>query len=126
MVSIEYAKGTIVAELMPESILGDPDINKLADSIVPLVLENQGANLILDFNKVKYVSSSLLGFLVKLHKMVHERQGRLIICCINKKITSSSNDKFVYEIFKVTKLDTYLDICDNIDQALQLLADEKA
>ena len=125
MVSIEYSKEAIVVTLTPESILGDSEIIKLSDSIVPLVMENRGTNLVFDFNKVNYVSSSLLGFLVKLHKMVREHQGRLIVCCINKKITSSPNDRFVYEIFKVTKLDAYLDICDSVDLALQMLCENK-
>ena len=65
------------------------DILKLAEQAPP------GKWIILDFKKVKFMSSAFLGFLVKLQTTVTQCRGRL-------KLRNLSPDLF--KVFKITQL----------------------
>ncbi len=76
-------------------------ISRVADSLFNLADEPGGADLLLDFANVEYVSSTALGFLIRLHKKL-EADGR--------RLAIANLDPQVREVFAVTKLDTYLDL----------------
>ncbi len=59
-------------------------------------------HLLLDFTHVEYLSSVELGTLITLHKKVKASGGRLTLFNLNAQ---------VYEVFTVTRLQTYLGIC---------------
>lgn len=125
IVSIEYAQNAAIATLMCPEVLSDADIEKLQDSIVPLIMTKGDINLILDFTNVRMISSMALGFLLKLRKQIQQRNGQLKICGISKKVTSSASDTYIYEILKVVQLDTIFDICENVTEALESLPQTK-
>ena len=121
IISVEYLKIATVVKLMYEEILSDADVDKLEASIMPLVLEREGQNLVLDFTNVRTVSSSLLGFLLTLRKHISQRSGRLTLCCIKDKVKSAASDTYVHEIFKIVKLDKIFKIFSNVTEALNHL-----
>ncbi|MBN2377439.1 MAG: STAS domain-containing protein [Sedimentisphaerales bacterium] len=122
IVSVEYLPDAAVVEILGEELLQDEDINRLEESIVPLILEKEGGNLILDFTRIRLLASSVFGFLLKLKKMVNQRGGRMILCCVQKKLTNTANDSYVYEIFKVVRLDKVFTICDDVNTAQRILS----
>jgi anti-anti-sigma factor len=65
------------------------DIKKLAEQAPP------GKWIILDFKKVKFMSSAFLGFLVKLQTIVTQCKGRL-------KLRNLSPE--IFKAFKITQL----------------------
>ena len=83
-----------------------------------VVEDDRGGDLIVDFTNVRAISSSAIGLLVGMQKKVNEYKGRMKICCIGNKVENTASDKYVYEIFKIVKLDTYFDICANVEEAL--------
>ena len=85
-------------ELLDEAV-----IKQLDREIMSLVGEKNPQNILLDFSKVDFMSSSFLGLLVKLHKRVSERNGQLKLCNIDKKIK---------KVFQITQLDKILHIED--------------
>jgi len=122
IVSVEYLPDAAVVEILGEELLQDEDVNRLEESIVPLILEKDGVNLILDFTRIRLLASSVFGFLLKLKKMVNQRGGRMILCCVQKKLTNTANDSYVYEIFKVVRLDKVFTICDDVNTAQRILS----
>lgn len=122
IVSVEYLPDAAVVEILGEELLQDEDVNRLEESIVPLILEKEGVSLILDFTRIRLLASSVFGFLLKLKKMVNQRGGRMILCCVQKKLTNTANDSYVYEIFKVVRLDKVFTICDDINTAQRILS----
>ena len=87
-----------------EQILEEEHIRELGDSIMRLVDDPKNQNIILDFSNVRFMSSSFLGLLVKIHKRICERNGHLKLCNIAKNI---------YKIFEITQLNKIFDIsCD--------------
>lgn len=111
-ISVEYTEKVTIAVLTDEKILAEDDIQALENSLIPLVSQNPGINLIIDFSNVRFFSSSVLGLLIRVSKRINESDGRLKLCSIDSQI---------YEIFKITRLDTIFDICDDQQKAIRSL-----
>ena len=112
-ISVEYANsGTIIA-FNEEKILDEKDIQALQDSIMSVIEQAGQIRLILDFRNVKFLSSAVLGLLIRISKKVYEYDGHLRLCNIDSKI---------YEVFKITRLTKIFDICRNIDEAVESLS----
>jgi len=108
-IAVEYVENVIVATLADEKILEDADILALEESLLPLIEQHEGLSLVLDFGEVKFLSSAVLGLLIRVSKKIYESGGRLRLCCIDPKIL---------EVFRITRLDKVFDIC--VDKALAL------
>jgi anti-anti-sigma factor len=117
---IEYAANAIIITPLPDDLLDNSLINKFQETVFPLT-EKEEANLVVDLAHVRSISSSALGCLLTLKKRVEQQHGRFIICCVTEKITNTPHDRFIYEIFKVTKLDSFFEICDNVQMAMEIL-----
>ena len=63
----------------------------------------------LDFGNVRFLSSAVLGLLIRISKRVYEQDGRLRLCSINPKI---------YEVFKITRLTKTFDIYKDVESAI--------
>ena len=96
-----------------EKILEEKDINALQESIMSVIEQAERINLILDFGNVRFLSSAVLGLLIRISKRIYERDGQLRLCNINPKI---------YEIFKITRLTKTFDIYDDIETASEDLS----
>ena len=113
-VSVEYAESATIVTFTDEKILEDRDIQALAESIMSVIEQAGRINLILDFCNVRFLSSAVLGLLIRVSKKVYERDGRLGLCNINPKI---------YEIFKITRLTKIFDIYRDIESAIKGLSE---
>ncbi len=113
-ISVDYVGKATVLTFIDQKILEDKDINALQESIISVVEQADGINLILDFSNVKFLSSAVLGLLIRISKRVYEHNGRLRLCGIDPKI---------YEIFKITRLNKVFDIYKDVASAAQGLSE---
>ncbi len=111
-VSVEYAENATIITFTDESILEEKDIQTLQESIMSVIEQAEQINLILDFCNVRFLSSAVLGLLIRVSKKVYERDGQLRLCNINPKI---------YEIFKITRLTKIFDIFKDVKSAAESL-----
>ena len=111
-ISVEYASKAVIVGFTDEKILEDKDINALQESIMSVIEQSPKINLILDFRNVKFLSSAVLGLLIRISKRIYEIEGHLRLCNINPKI---------YEIFKITRLTKTFDIYKDIESATEEL-----
>ncbi|MHC4567202.1 MAG: STAS domain-containing protein [Planctomycetota bacterium] len=110
-INVDYMGSATVVSFTDEKILEEKDISELQESIMSLVESDAGKiKLILDFGNVRFLSSAVLGLLIRISKRVHEREGRLKLCKINPKI---------YEIFKITRLTKTFDIYTDVESAAE-------
>lgn len=114
-ISVEYADDTTIITFTGNKILEDKDIRSLQESILSVVEQGDGIKLILDFCNVQFLSSAVLGLLIRVSKKVYERNGKLRLCNINPKI---------YKIFKITRLTKIFDIYEDLDSAVESLSVE--
>jgi anti-sigma B factor antagonist len=113
-ISVEYSENATIVTFTDERILKDEDIQALRESIMSVVESaGGGINLILDFCNVRFLSSAVLGLLMRISKRIYERDGQLRLCNIDPKI---------YEIFKITRLTRIFDICEDVGSAAQSLS----
>ncbi len=111
-ISVEYASKAVIVGFTDEKILEDKDINALQESIMSVIEQSPKINLILDFKNVKFLSSAVLGLLIRISKRIYEIEGHLRLCNISPKI---------YEIFKITRLTKTFDIYKDIESATEEL-----
>jgi anti-anti-sigma factor len=108
-ISVEYADNATVVSFVDEKILEEMDIRALQETIMSVIEQSKGINLVLDFGNVRFLSSAVLGLLIRISKRVYERDGRLRLCSINPKI---------YEVFKITRLTKTFDIYKDVESAI--------
>lgn len=108
-ISVEYAENATVVSFVDEKILEEMDIRALQETIMSVIEQSKGINLVLDFGNVRFLSSAVLGLLIRISKRVYERDGRLRLCSINPKI---------YEVFKITRLTKTFDIYKDVESAI--------
>ncbi|HAL45375.1 MAG TPA: hypothetical protein DCP47_05590, partial [Phycisphaerales bacterium] len=65
-IGIYYAQDATVITITDEKILEDEDIKALEDSIIPLV--EGPVTIIIDFSNVRFLSSAVLGLLIRISK----------------------------------------------------------
>ena len=108
--SVRYAQEAAIVTFTDERILEESDIQALQDSIMSLIEQIERVNLILDFCNVKFLSSAVLGLLIRISKKLYSDDGQLRLCNIDPKI---------HEIFKITRLDKVFDIHPDVESAVE-------
>jgi len=109
-ISVEYTKNAAIVTFTDEKILEEKDLQALQESIMSVIEQAERINLILDFRNVQFLSSAVLGLLIRISKKVYESDGQLKLCGITPKI---------YKIFKITRLTKIFDIYKDLDAALE-------
>ena len=112
-ISVEYTEYATVVTLADERILEEEDIRAIQTSIMAVIGQAEHINLIVDFRNVQFLSSAVLGLLIRVSKRIYEQEGQLRLCNINSKI---------HEIFKVTRLTKIFDIYKDLDSASEGLS----
>ena len=113
-ISVEYAENATIITFVDEKILEERDIQTLQESIMSVIEQAERLNLVLDFCNVQFLSSAVLGLLIRVSKKVYERDGRLRLCNISPKI---------YEIFKITRLTKIFEIYQDVENATEGLSE---
>jgi anti-sigma B factor antagonist len=113
-ITVEYVENATIIGFTDQKILEEKDIKALQESIMSVIEQAERINLILDFGNVRFLSSAVLGLLIRISKRTYERDGQLKLCRINPKI---------YEIFKITRLTKTFDIYNDIESAMESLSE---
>lgn len=100
-INVENGTDVTIVTFEEENILEDQQIRKLERALLPVIRENQQKRLVLNFAKVKFMSSAFLGLLVKVHKRVVEAGGTLQLYNLDPKIQ---------KVFEITQLVRIFDI----------------
>ena len=111
-INVEYTENATIATFTAQSILEEKDIQALRESIMSVIEQTERINLILDFCNVRFLSSAVLGLLIRISKKIYERDGQLRLCNINPKI---------HEVFKITRLTKIFDIYKDTEDAVESL-----
>jgi len=113
-ISVKYAGSATVVSFTDEKILEERDIKELQESLMSGIESASGKmSLILDFGNVRFLSSAVLGLVIRVSRRIYEQEGQLRLCNINPKI---------YEIFKITRLTKTFDIHTDVESAAEDLS----
>jgi anti-sigma B factor antagonist len=97
-----YAKdGILTIVFDDERILDETKLEEVGRDLIQKLEATTEERVILDFRRVKFMSSSFLGKLVQVHKKTKEFKVQLKLAAIDPEIRT---------VFKITKLDKLFDI----------------
>ena len=97
-----YSKDDILTVVFDDArILDETKLEKVGGELMELLNKTSEGRIILDFRNVKFMSSSMLGKLVNVHKKAVEYKAKLKLCSIDPEIR---------QVFKITRLDKLFDI----------------
>ena len=91
------------------SVLDTLKIQQIGEKLYHLVEQRHCKKLVLDFDKVEFLSSSALGMLITLRQKAEAIKGRVAICALQGNIKKA---------FKITRLDKLFDFYDDEQAAL--------
>ena len=107
---IEEEKNITIASFLDIAMLDETSVKKLGDELETLIKGRDKITLVIDFSNIEFVSSAVLGRLVKVRKIIKSKDGKLALCSMKKDLK---------QVFKVTKLDRVLKIYDDRDKAIK-------
>ncbi len=84
-------------------------INEFGDELLDVLDQAKPPDLLIDLNDVEFLSSSVLGKLIRLLKRTRQINGRLRLCSIRPSIL---------EVFEITQLNKVFEIYPDAAEAL--------
>ncbi len=112
LLEVQVIDNVAVVNFVASRILDDQIIEQVGDQLNSLVEKDGHQRILLNFNKVEYLSSAALGKLVNLRKKVETAKGKLAL---------SNIDESIFEAFKITGFDRIFKIFSDEQEALQYL-----
>ncbi|MDA0838052.1 MAG: STAS domain-containing protein [Planctomycetota bacterium] len=98
-----------VITIMEARITEMSDIRDIGDELMSQLETQEKPQIVLDFGKVTYLPSAMIGKLTAMHKKAKSYKGTLKMCSIAPG---------VMQIFKITKLDKVFDIQPDVSAAI--------
>ena len=93
-----------VIEFLTPSLMSPPDLEQIGNGLFKLVEEGRPDRMVLDFSKVKYLSSQAIGIVLTLNKMLNNSAAggnNLVLCGVGPHLM---------QLLKITRLDRILTI----------------
>lgn len=90
-----------LVKFQTEALMSSADLDRISQGLVRLVDEEHRQNVLLDFGKVRYLSSQAIGMIISLHRKISQSQGTLELTGVSPQLL---------QLLKITKLDRMLKI----------------
>jgi anti-sigma B factor antagonist len=98
----------VVARCLMSNLSEEENIEALAQELLILEGKYECRRLILDLTDVEYMTSSMLGQLIRIHRQLHRDQGKLVLCLLHPTVD---------EILRTSNLVSYFHVADTLEQA---------
>ena len=113
--TVEQRGPIVVAQISRQNLSEEENIEEMGQEFNRLV-EHFGCRLLaVDMQFVKVVTSSALGKLISLHRNLHRREGRLVICAVRDTVA---------DVLATARLNEYFTMATTVDDAVALLNNE--
>ena len=104
----------IAIEFRTSSLMDPLELEKLGEALYHLVDAQDQRKVVLDFEKVEYISSQAIGLILTLNKKLSALKGsRLVLCGIGPKLM---------ELLRITRLDKILTLKPTQREAAKVFA----
>jgi anti-sigma B factor antagonist len=109
--TVQQIEKFTVVEFRTASLMDPIDLENIGQSIYRLVDEEDHRLIVLDFEKVQYISSQAIGILLALKKKLDAlKHSKLILCSVGPRIQ---------ELLKITQLDRVLTVKPSQREAIK-------
>jgi anti-anti-sigma factor len=99
-----------VVNFLTSQVLDELNVQQLGQELAELVEKEYMVKMVINFGKIKFLSSAVLGKLISLNKKIAAQKGRLAFCEINEDIM---------QVFKITRLDKLIPIFEDEGEAIK-------
>jgi len=106
---ISRIQDVTVVNFRNTAILDGAAVDAAAEELYALVDQQAKRKIILDFSNVRFLSSTMLGVLIVLHKKICSIKGKFVICGLRGDLT---------RVFKITRLDKILTFAADEEKAM--------
>ena len=104
-------RGYTVVEFLTDSLMNPLELEGIGQSLYRLVDERKAHKLLVDFSRVKYLSSQAVGIVLTLNKKLGQSpDSSFILCGVGPQLL---------QLLKITRLDKILTIKPTQDEALK-------
>ena len=110
LINILKRDDILIVSFQTPSIGALSGIEKIADELFSLIRIQQPKKIIIDFDRVLFLSSRMLGLLVDIWKRLKNCGGMLLVSGINPQLK---------RVFRITNLDKIFDFYDDADSAIK-------
>ena len=112
-ITLEEHGDVLVVRFKMRLLSDEENIEQLGQELFSLVEQANWLKLVLDLTNVEYLTSSVLGKLITLHRKLHRSQGKMVLFGLSEGVDA---------ILRTSKLLTYFAIAENRDAAIAQLA----
>jgi anti-sigma B factor antagonist len=110
--TVQMVEKWCVVEIRTPSLMDPLELKNIGESLYTLVDDQDKRLMILDFEKVQYLSSQAIGIVITLHKKLSAlKNSRLVLCGVTPKLQ---------ELLKITRLDRLLTVKPTQREALKV------
>lgn len=106
---VQTIRDVTIVDFRDSSILDTVQIEQIGQQLFKLVDEQARKKLVLDFETVRFLSSSALGMLITLRQKSQAIKGTIILCSLRANLM---------EVFKITNLHKLFTFAENEEAAL--------
>jgi anti-sigma B factor antagonist len=104
--------GYTVIEFVTPSLMDPIVLENTAQALYKIIDEEDQRKIVMDFEKVQYLSSQAIGIVLAMHKKLNAlKNSKLILCSVGPKLM---------ELIKLTRLDRLLTIKATQKEAIAL------
>ena len=75
-----------IVRFTTSQVLDELNVQQLGQELNDLVEKAYMIKMVINFERIRFLSSAVLGKLIALHKRLQKEKGRLAFCCINKDV----------------------------------------
>lgn len=112
--NVHKISGTTVVEFTTASLMDPIELESIAQQLYRLVDEEDQRCVILDFERVQYLSSQAIGILLAMQKKLSALKGSaLVLCGVGPRLM---------ELLRITRLDRVLKIKPTQKEAVRSLS----
>ena len=110
--SVDHDGETVIARFTRATLTDDENIEQLGRELFSLVDQFDRRKVVLDLSHVEYVTSSVLGKIITLHRKLHRKDGTLVICHVKGGVE---------DVMRTSRLLEYFNVARDVDGALARL-----
>ncbi len=107
---VQDISGVTIANLGSASILDGAAVDAIGRQLFELVDGQAKRKIMLDFTRIRFLSSSMLGVMISMQKRAQAIKGRVAILGLKPDL---------HKVFKITRLDKLFDFYDKEDDAMK-------
>ena len=108
--NVRKSSDVTVVSFVDRMLVNEDIIREIGEQLRALVADPDVTHVLLDFQDVRFMSSSLLGLLLPLMRALGQRGGQMKLCSLAPSLR---------EVFTVSKLDRLFALYDDEEDALK-------